>query len=121
VRIFRFDASFYFANADFFRDQVDALLVQRERAPIRALVLDASGINDLDASAVAALSDIHERLVRDDIELFLACVKGPVRDVLARGHFTDALGPDRFFLDVHSAVEAARQVPLLRDPNPRAA
>ena len=115
LRIFRFDASFYFANADYFRDQVDELLLRHDEAPIRALVIDASGINDLDASAVSALGDIHDRLERERIELFFANVKGPVRDVFARGHLTESIGEGRFFLDLHDAVEAARRVPPVRE------
>ncbi len=104
VKIWRFDASFYFANADYFRDQVDRLLLDGET---RALVLDASGINDLDASAESMLQDIHTRLQGAGIALFVANAKGPVRDVMARGGFTEKLGEAQFFLDLHRAVERA--------------
>ena len=109
VKVWRFDASFYFANASYFRDQIDRLLLRNQGT--RALVLDASGINDLDASAETMLHDIRERLEAAGIALFLANVKGPVRDVMRRGGFTQSLGEDRFFLDLNQAVEAARATP----------
>ncbi|MEC7519494.1 MAG: solute carrier family 26 protein [Myxococcota bacterium] len=108
VTIWRFDASFYFANADYFRDQVDRLLLG---GGARALVLDASGINDLDASAVTTLEEVHARLDAAGVQLFVAHAKGPVRDVLERGGFTARLGADRFYLDLHEAVTAAAAAP----------
>lgn len=106
VAIWRFDASFYFANADRFRDRVDSLLVRGD--DVRAIVLDASGINDLDASAESMLHDIHARLAAAGIRLYFANVKGPVREVMERGGLVDEIGRARFFLSVHAAVEAAR-------------
>ena len=117
VLVWRFDASFYFANAAFFRDQVDRLLLDRTeagasaRGEIRALVLDASGINDLDASAESMLHDIHARLDEAHVSLFLAGAKGPVRAVLARGGLIAKLGQSRCPHDVHQAVLAAAKPP----------
>lgn len=118
VAIWRFDASFYFANADFFRDQVDALLAggpdkagdksgTDKSECVRALVLDASGINDLDASGEAMLQGIVKRLADTGIILRIANAKGPVRHVMARGGLRDAIGEDNFFFSVHEAVLAA--------------
>lgn len=107
VAIWRFDASFYFANADFFRDQVDALLASGTGKDVRALVLDASGINDLDASGEAMLQGIVKRLGDTGIILCMANVKGPVRHVMALGGLHDAIGEDNFFFSVHEAVLAA--------------
>lgn len=106
VAIWRFDASFYFANADRFRDRVDSLLVRGD--DVRAIVLDASGINDLDASAESMLHDIHARLAAAGIRLYFANVKGPVREVMERGGLVEQVGRARFFLSVHAAVEAAK-------------
>ena len=111
VKVWRFDASFYFANAAFFREQVDRLLLDPE-TPVRAVVLDASGINDLDASGETTLHDIHARLEAAGIALYVANAKGPVREVMRRGGALEAIGDERFFFDVHAAVEAASRPPL---------
>lgn len=108
IAIWRFDASFYFANADFFRDQVDLLLATGTGKDVRALVLDASGINDLDASGEAMLQGIVQRLADTGIILRMANVKGPVRQVMARGGLRDAIGEGNFFFSVHEAVLAAQ-------------
>lgn len=110
LKIWRFDASFYFANADYFRDQIDHLLVTAEdERPVSAILLDAAGINDLDASAEQMLHDIHERLEAAGIALYFANVKGPVREVMRRGHLIDEVGEDHFFFDVHEAVQTIRE------------
>ncbi|MFK8001343.1 MAG: SulP family inorganic anion transporter [Polyangiales bacterium] len=109
VAIWRFDASFYFANADFFRDQVDALLASGTGEEVCALVLDASGINDLDASGEAMLQGIVKRFEDTGIILRMANVKGPVRHVMALGGLRDAIGEDNFFFSVHEAVLATER------------
>ena len=48
------------------------------------LVLDASGINDLDATGVDMLDELLPELEQRCVDLHLADVKGPVRDVLRR-------------------------------------
>jgi len=110
VKIWRFDASFYFANADFFRDQIDGLLLGDEA--ISAIVLDASGINDLDASGEAMLHEVHARLEAAEIRFYVAAAKGPVHAVMTRGGLVDAVGEDHFFLDLEEAVDAATHEPL---------
>ncbi len=119
VKIWRFDASFYFANADFFRDQIDGLLVRDEA--VSAIVLDASGINDLDASGEATLHEIHARLGAADIRFLIAGVKGPVERVMRRGGLVDLIGEECFFFDLQDAVESATQPPLQPVSTPAAA
>jgi len=107
VTIWRFDASFYFANAAFFRDQVDHLLTRD--GDVRAIVLDACAINDLDASGATMLGDILERLKAKGIRLLIAGAKGPVREVMRRAGLDERLGDDGRYHSVHEAVLAAQE------------
>ena len=101
VRVVRIDAALSFVNAT----NVKRLLVEQasaiEAAP-RALVLDASGINDVDATGAEMLNEVIDELREKGVNLHLADVKGPVRDVLRRsgawGH-TD--------IDVHASTAEA--------------
>src|SRR5690606_24709686 len=53
ILILRIDASFSFANAEYVKDRI---LDTRRLAPgVKAVVLDAGSINNLDTTAVAAL------------------------------------------------------------------
>jgi SulP family sulfate permease len=104
--ILRIDAQFYFGNVTFLRHSLDALCGERPR--LRTIILDASGMNQLDSSALDALLEIDERLQGKGIRLLFAEVKGPVRDVLRRAGWLDRLREEgRFFLRVHDAASAA--------------
>lgn len=111
VLAFRLDAQIYFGNVNFLKETLDAL--ERAHGPARVVVLDASGINQIDASGDAAFGEIFESYRARRIELLLANVKGPVRDVLDRSGFSARLGADRFFLTDADAVAHARA--LVRD------
>ena len=102
----RVDAPFYFANVNFLKATINRLQEGMDR-PVRAIVLDASSINTLDASADAALHTIVRELRSRDVELFMAEVRGPVRDVMQRSGFVDLLGEERFTWSVRRAVENA--------------
>ena len=104
VLALRLDAQVYFGNVNFLKETLDAL--ERERGELHTVVIDASGINQIDASGEAAFREIYEDYEARGIELRLADVKGPVRDVFERSGFTDTVGKDRFYLTVHEAMTA---------------
>jgi SulP family sulfate permease len=105
VLIVRLDAQLYFGNVNFLKEVLDDHL--RQRADVHTVIIDASGINQIDASGEAAFREIVERYRTRGIELSLANVKGPVRDVFDRSGFSDLLGPGRFYLANADALEAA--------------
>ena len=88
IRIIRIDAAISFVNAIAVKRliirEADALV-----APPRALVLDASGINDLDATGADMLSELLPELEQRGVRWYLTDVKGPVRDVLRRAGLWD--------------------------------
>ncbi|NNE71897.1 MAG: sulfate permease [Rhodothermales bacterium] len=107
VYILRFDASFSFANADYIRDHI---LHYVENTPgTRALVLDATSINDLDMTAAEALSEIVDTLRENGIAIAIAGVKGRVADVLKSSGLAGEVGQDNFYLSVHRAVDALQR------------
>jgi SulP family sulfate permease len=105
VLVVRMDAQFYFGNMSFLRDTLRRL-ERQQVAPLRAVVIDGSSINNLDSSADVALHEVHADYAGRGILLYLTGVKGPVLDVLRRSGLFDKLGADHFFLDVADAVEA---------------
>ncbi|MEX2502911.1 MAG: sulfate permease [Trueperaceae bacterium] len=81
------DESLYFANMAFLdRQLVDALA---DRPRLRHVILDMTGVADVDAVAVEALRERARTLTRQEVRLHLAGVKGPVRDVLQRAGWYD--------------------------------
>lgn len=102
----RIDAELYFGNATFLRETIDRLV--EARGDVRAIVLDASGVNQLDASAEAELAALVDRYERLGVCFALASVKGPVRDVLRASGLWQRIGDDKLFLDIHAAAERCR-------------
>ncbi len=106
VRVVRIDAALSFVNAT----NVKKLLIAHAEAvdehPM-ALVLDASGINDLDATGADMFQEVITELEDRGVALHVADVKGPVRDVMRRSGIWDALG-DRVHTCTNDAVQAIR-------------
>lgn len=105
VVVVRMDANLYFATVSTFRDLI--LDVDVNDPALRAIVVDMYPVNQIDSTGIKTLETIIEACRRNGVELYLAGVKGPVKDVLDAAGLSEKLGTDRFFLEVHGAVEAA--------------
>jgi SulP family sulfate permease len=102
----RFDAQFYYGNVNFLKDT----LKKEEQAmttPLKAVVLDASSINQLDSSADTALHEMLRDYKERNVTVVFANVKGPVMDVMKRSGFVEKLGESNYFLTVHDAMNTA--------------
>lgn len=113
IRAIRIDAEFSFVNAAFVKK---LLLAQAAEArsnnpgPHRsALILDCSGIDDLDITSVAMLTEVLEELSAHNVDLHLSEVRGPIRDVLHDAHLWDRF-TDRIHHSTEDAVLAASGV-----------
>ena len=109
VLVLRIDAAMSFVNAQ----HIKRLLVGHatdEPAP-RDIVLDCSGINDIDATGVEALGEAIDELDRVGVRLHLCDVKGPVRDVLHRSGVWVRLH-QRIHATPHAAMAAIHGEPI---------
>ena len=103
VLLLRVDAPLFFANAQHVSDRVLALVAQRPA--LRAVVLDASAVTDVDADGAHTLHELDRRLSDNGVVLHLATVRGPVRDVLVRSGDWSGLSR-RSHPDVPAALQA---------------
>jgi SulP family sulfate permease len=87
--LLRVDGPLFFANTKALEDRVAALVA--DRPGLTHVVLDASGIGDLDASGAHLLHELDRDLAATGVELHLATVRGPVRDVMARAGIWDEM------------------------------
>ena len=101
IHIIRIDSRFSFANAERLKEE---MLGEAEEDSIRALVIDTSGVNDLDTTATQALTEVVRELGDRGIEFYVAGAKGPVRDVMRRSGLLGMIGEENFFLNSHLAV-----------------
>lgn len=106
--ILRVDAPLYYANARFLEDRIDKMFA--ERPDMQMLVLDCSGVGDLDATAVQSLRHIIEGLRSRGNDLHLVGAIGPVRDMLARSSVAALLGPG----NIHRTILEAAPVLMQR-------
>lgn len=104
----RIDSQFFFGNVTFLKETLTRLEKQMDQ-PLRAVVVDASSINQLDSSAEIALRQILNDYQQRGIELYMAKIKGPVKDVMRASSFYEMLGEDHFTYRVHESVEKACQ------------
>jgi high affinity sulfate transporter 1 len=103
--LYRFDAPLFFANAGYFRRRVRRLVAEAAH-PVRWVVVAAEPITDVDTTAADHLADLLAALRRQGVTLALAELKGPVKDRLRRYGLLAAIGPDRFFPTIGTAVDA---------------
>jgi SulP family sulfate permease len=103
IMVLRVDASFSFANAEYFKDFI-LDKSEREGRDIAVVIVDGSSINGLDTTAIEALFSVAESLEEEGVELHLTGLIGPVREVVRRSGLHALLGEDRFHLDPHTAV-----------------
>lgn len=114
----RLDAQFYFGNVNYLRTLLRRL-EDEAPWPLQAIVIDASGINQIDSSATTALEEILDDYRERGIALYLAALKGPVRDVLGRAGFPAKVGENRLFDRVEDAVPAAAAAASAHGDSPR--
>ncbi len=102
IRIVRIDAALSFVNAVNVKKMVLAEASAVFDEP-RVLIVDASGVNDLDATGAEMLRDLLVEVAELGVALHLSDVKGPVRDVLHRAELWDVLR-DRIHASTFDAV-----------------
>ncbi|WP_345201632.1 SulP family inorganic anion transporter [Fodinibacter luteus] len=110
VVVYRIQDRLFFANAHFFKRRLWAA-VDGAPKPVHHVVLDASFISDIDASAEVALREVIDGLHERNIELHLARATVELRDRLTAVDLDDAIGNDHFHGTVTAAVDACRTVP----------
>ncbi len=103
IMVLRVDASFSFANAEYFKDFI-LEKSEREGRDVEVVIVDGSSINDLDTTAVEAVISVFESLEEMGIELHIAGLIGPVRETVRRSGLYGLLGERKFHLDTHEAV-----------------
>ncbi|WP_017586215.1 SulP family inorganic anion transporter [Nocardiopsis ganjiahuensis] len=106
--VYRFDAPLFFANSPYFVSRVRGLVAEsrRDGKRVRWFMVNMESVSHMDSTAVDALRDLRADLAEDGVELALARVKAPVRELLRRVGVLDELGPNRVFWSVRSGVRA---------------
>jgi sulfate permease, SulP family len=101
--ILRVDASLYFANMAFLEDFLRKRIVEKPK--VRWIIMDLSGVNDMDAMAIDTLSEMMDNYRDQGIQFIWASMKGPVRDLVDRAGWEKRYGKQMEYLSIHHALK----------------
>ncbi|MEN8189822.1 MAG: SulP family inorganic anion transporter [Thermodesulfobacteriota bacterium] len=104
VSVVRFDGALFFANASYLDEQVAKF--RTEHPDLRYILLDARGINDMDASGEEALELLVERIRSAGMGFAISGLKGQVAAVMERTGLLAHIGQDNLYADTTDAVKA---------------
>jgi SulP family sulfate permease len=119
--VYRFGAGIFYANTQRFAREVREL-VEHAPHPVRCVIIDASGLSDVDYTAGYMLGELERRLGLRGIALVFAHMDERVKAQLFR-YETLPIGPSGrtpFFDRVHQAVAAftAGEIPIPESDEP---
>ncbi|WP_397597803.1 SulP family inorganic anion transporter [Sphingorhabdus sp.] len=103
----RIDESLTYLNARWLEEFVLEEIAAHPQ--LKHLILMASAVNAIDASALESIEAINHRMADAGVCLHLSEVKGPVMDALERGHFLHEL-TGRVWLSQNEAFEAVLEI-----------
>jgi MFS superfamily sulfate permease-like transporter len=103
--IFRLNAPIFFANDAPLRERVKELVRTTASRP-RAILLDLEATSHLDLSSADMLAELAGELKAEGVDLLLANVRGPVRDLLRRSGVAQVIGEEHMYPSIEEGVEA---------------
>jgi SulP family sulfate permease len=103
----RFDGALRFVNVSYFEDAL--LRLERENPEIACILVQSSGINEIDASGIEMLRNLLDRFNSSGIKLTFSGVKKQVSDVMDRTGLTDKIGKENVFATDKDAIDELRQ------------
>jgi SulP family sulfate permease len=95
ISLIRFDGSLYFANTGYFEDRIMERVAGKP--DLRFVIIDAEGINEIDATGEEMLHNLIGRLKEAGVELIIARAKKQLWDTFERTGLLDRLGRDHMF------------------------
>ncbi|MFH2124227.1 MAG: SulP family inorganic anion transporter [Pseudomonadota bacterium] len=104
ISVVRFDGALFFANASYLDEQV--IKFRTEQPDLRYILLDAKGINDMDASGEEALAMLVSRVRSAGLGFAMCGIKGQVIAVMDRTGLLKKIGTDFVFPDTESAIKS---------------
>jgi high affinity sulfate transporter 1 len=106
--VYRFGSPLYFANADFFSEEVEKL-VTRSPTPVRSFVLDAEAISDIDTTGAEGLRQILTLLANRGVIFAVARANPQLPPLLRRYGLLELIGENRLYPTNRDAVTALRE------------
>lgn len=99
----RFDGALRFVNVSYFEDAL--LRLEREEPDMSYILVQSSGINEIDASGIEMMRNLLERLKNSGITLAFSGLKKQVSDVMDRTGLTEMIGEQNIFATDRLAID----------------
>jgi len=108
IIVYRFGSPLYFANANLFMEEVERLVAQG-RTPIKAFVLDAEAMSDVDTTGAEVLHQVLTLLAKGGVTFAMARANPQLAPLLRRFGLLELIGEHRLYPTNRHAVAALRQ------------
>lgn len=108
ILILRPDEGLFFANAATLRTVIQDMVLKAQR-PLRSVLVDLELSNELDASTIHELHELHTDLKTLNVRLMLSRVHPKVQDVMERSELIAVIGKENIFSRGIDAVVAHLQ------------
>lgn len=99
----RFDGALRFVNVSYFEDAL--LKLERENPEMAYILVQASGINEIDASGIEMLRNLLDRFQKSGVKLAFSGLKKQVSDVMDRTGLTEKIGEANIFATERWAID----------------
>jgi high affinity sulfate transporter 1 len=103
--LFRWDAPLFFANAELFHQRLLDALAQSP-TPVRRVVVAAEPVTGIDVTSGDMLAELQQTLREEGVQMHLAELKDPIKDLLRRLEIFDVFGSASFYPTIGAAVDA---------------
>lgn len=103
ILIFRFDDDLYFANGDFFYDSL-LRKIEQKGDKLKYLIIDMSSVSHIDSSGFDTFKLLKHKLDSLEIQLKLASIKGPVRDLMLSRNFEKTIPLSSTYWSIQDAA-----------------
>lgn len=104
VLVFGFDASLFFENTQYFTHRLRKA-VRTAKNPLRAVIIDASAMDDIDYTAVEQLKILYRNLSADGIRLGFSHVSPNLKNQFEDYGVIDLVGRGNIFTTLRSSIE----------------
>ncbi len=102
VLIVRIDNQLFYANVLYFEETIENY--SQKRPNLRLVILDASGMHNIDSTGIRVLTQLFHYFKKRDIRFNISGAIGPVRDIISTSELLTLMGQKSFFLEIHDAM-----------------
>ncbi len=110
--IFKFEERIFFANCEIFKNTIQEQV--RKNSALKNIIFDASGVTDMDSSAVHILHDIVYDLKKKNIRFQILNAKDSIRNLLVKNSLISLIGKENIISSMENEGNAALETQKIK-------